>query len=126
MLGLVKYHVMPIIIEVLDQTRRGLRGLPACLLLLDNMHPMFDLLTLQCDPVFHEIDSLCFRREVRLLAHTLSDGGEGVKACLLLAALLRSFCHFVSYRSGNIHVGMLIIEVEKLRQVLRRLRCCLS
>jgi hypothetical protein len=124
-LGLVKYHVLPFIIEVLDQTRRGLRSLPTCLILLDNMHAMFDLLTLKCDPVFHEIYGLCFRREVRLLAHTLSDGGEGVEASLLLAALLRSFAHFVSYRSGNIHVGMLIIEVEKLRQILRCLRCCL-
>jgi hypothetical protein len=86
---------------------------------------MFYLVTLECDPVFHEVDSLRFRREVRLLAHTLSDGGEGVKACLLLATLLRSLVYFLPYRSGNIHVGMLIIEVEKLRQVLRRLRCCL-
>jgi hypothetical protein len=85
------------------------------------MHAMFDLLTLKCDPVFHEIDSLCFWREVRLLAQTLSDGGEGLEACLLLATLLRSLAHFVSNRSGNIHVGMLIIEVEKLCQVLRRL-----
>ena len=87
---------------------------------------MFYLVTLECNPVFHEIDSLRFRREVRLLAHTLSDGGEGVKASLLLATLLRGLVHFLPYRSGNIHVGMLIIKVEKLRQVLRRLRCCLS
>ena len=87
---------------------------------------MFYLVTLECNPVFHEIDSLRFRREVRLLAHTLSDGGEGIKASLLLATLLRGLVHFLPYRSGNIHVGMLIIEVEKLRQVLRRLRCCLS
>lgn len=86
---------------------------------------MFDLLTLECNPVFHEVYGLCFGREVRLLAHTLSDGGKGVEACLLLATLLRSLAHFVSNRSGNIHVGMLIIEVKKLRQVLRRLRCCL-
>lgn len=111
MLGLVKYHVLPFIIEVLDQTRRGLRSLPTCLILLDNMHAMFDLLTLECDPVFHEIDGLCFRREVRLLAHTLSDRGEGVEASLVLAALLRGLAHFMSYRSGNIHVGMLVIEV---------------
>ena len=126
MLGLVKYHVLPIIIEVLNKTRSGLRGLPTCLILLDNMHAMFDLLTLECNPVFHEIDGLCFRREVRLLAHTLSDRGEGVEASLLLAALLRGLTNFVSYRSSNIHVGMLIIEVEKLSKVLRRLRCCLS
>ena len=87
---------------------------------------MFYLVTLECNPVFHEIDSLRFRREVRLLAHTLSDGGEGVKASLLLATLLRGLVHFLPYRSGNIHVGMLIIEVEKLRQVLSGLRCCLS
>ena len=125
MVSLVKYHVLPIIIEVLDQTRCSFRGLSACLLLLDNMHPMFDLLTLQCDSVFHEVDGLCFRREVRLLAHTLSDGGKGVEASLLLAALFRGLTHFVSKRSRNIHVGMLIIEVEKLCQVLRRLGCCL-
>jgi hypothetical protein len=84
---------------------------------------MFYLVTLQCNSVFHEVDGLRFRREVGLLAHTLSDGGEGVKASLLLAALLRGLIDFLPYRSGDIHVGMLIIEVEKLRQVLRRLRC---
>ena len=88
MLGLVKYHLLPIVIEVLDQTRRGLRGLPKCLLLLDNMHPMLDLLSLECDPVFHKIDGLRVWREVRLLAHTISHGGEGVKPSLLLAPLL--------------------------------------
>jgi hypothetical protein len=84
---------------------------------------MFYLVTLECYPVFHEVDCLRFRREVGLLAHTLSDGGEGVEASLLLAALLRGLVDFLPYRSGNIHIGMLIIEVEKLRQVLRRLRC---